>query len=736
MSPRPTHTQLEDLVERFLDRREREPGLTPEAFAAEHAAVGPGLLAALHASLAVLATLDQAADPLPERIGPFRVIRELGRGGMGVVYEVERDGVRHALKRLGVTGLLQPHAQQRFQREARALLRLRHPGVVAVHEVGAADGLPFLVMDLVSGRSLEDLGPMPWRRAAELCRDIGRALQAVHDAGLCHRDLKPQNVLLRPDDSPVIVDFGLVHDAGDTTLTGTGDLLGTPRYLAPEQAAGQPTDTRTDVYALGLILAELLTGAPARAGTERSALLAAAAAGAVPSLRGVPQALRRVVRTATALRPRWRYGSAAELVADLERVLVGEPVRAQPPGPLRRGVDLLGRRPRLATALAAALVAVVAGGAWLALEAGAAARRARADAHFEGAVFAWCQGSPQEVAPALAATLAEDPSHAGAAVLAALQEGRTPTAAAASTRPSPAGVTAYLQQEWSTATAALRETVQTDPSCPLLRILLARAAEQGGSAADAESELAAATRLLPDSAALAWELGALRYRGRRFQDAAVEFERGATLRPDAPWLRYWLARCCLQFDAERGLLAIDAALAMPAPAGPALDQKARLLRAALLDKLGRSGDAIVILQALADETPDDPDVCYSLAYALDRQLRVREARPYYEKVLERQPAHTNAALCLVWLLTTAAEEDLRDLDQAEQLLVAQLERTGGRSEAVLQMTREFGLRSGRIAALLAALERLMESPATTSHLRGTLEHTRNYLRNGAPREGR
>ena len=309
---------LEALVEAFLDRLDDDPELSPETFAAEHPNAGPQLLASLRSTIDVMTALGDGVEPLPERIGPHTVIGELGRGGMGVVYEIEHGGQRRALKRLGVTALLQPNAQQRFGREANALRRLAVDGVVAVHEVGMADGLPFLVMDLVDGPSLEGAGPLPWRRATELCRDLGNALAAIHDAGLCHRDLKPQNVILGNDGKPVIVDFGLVHDDTNATLTGTGDLVGTPRYLAPEQAAGQPTDARTDVHALGLLFAELLTGQPVRRGTNRSAVLTEAVAGRPAELGSIEHvtALRRVVQTATALRPRWRYPTARAMVAE------------------------------------------------------------------------------------------------------------------------------------------------------------------------------------------------------------------------------------------------------------------------------------------------------------------------------------------------------------------------------------------------------------------------------------
>ncbi len=733
--------ELEALVEQFLDRREQEPELTPEQFAAEHPEVGPALLGALHSTLEVMATLGDEAEELPESIGTFAVVREIGRGGMGVVYEVERDGERRALKRLGVAALMQRHAQQRFQREARSLMRLRHPGVVTVHEVGAADGLPFLVMDLVEGQSLAGMGPLVWRRAVELCRDLGRGLAAVHEAGMCHRDLKPQNVLVGGDGQPVLVDFGLVHDAADVTLTGTGDLLGTPRYLAPEQAAGQPTDTRTDVYALGLILAELVTGHPVREGTDRSTVLAAAASSKPPDLSGVanvPADLVRVVRMATERRPEWRYPTALAMVDDLDRLLSGDSVRARPPGLFVRGTEVLRRRPRSVMGWSATVLVVgLVGGLWLRAEL-LAGRAGQAQAHFEDAVLAWCEQDEVAAQLAIDATLAAAPEHEGALALLHIRGIGVASWGPSSPRIDALrdGLAARSEARWPDAVVAFGAAATAKLTCPLSRILLSSAQEQVGNLAEAERELTTAAELMPTSAALAHSLGSVQSRRRDVRAAAGSYRRAVELRPGSFSLRYRLARAYYGFDPEAALREIVAALALLEPDRDRELRSGKQLQASALDLLGRTEEALVILRRLAEANPKDVKACFNLAYALDRQLLVREAKEWYEKALTIEPANQSAALCLVWLLATADQTELRDPDRAERMLVEVLERDRGQSKKVLLMVRDFGFRTGRIDRLVAIMTELMERPGISQHARAALEHTRNNVRSGAPKTGR
>jgi transposase InsO family protein len=266
-----------------------------------------------------------------QRIGSYTVVRPLGRGGMGAVFEVHEPatGRRLALK------LLTPsahgaRAQRRFLREAQALARVRHPGVVVIHEVGESPHGPFLVMDLVEGETLTEANPLPEERAAEVTAALAEAVEALHSVGLLHRDLKPDNVMLRRDTgAPVLLDFGLVLVEDDDRLTRTGQTLGTPFAMSPEQAAGVKELTEAvDVYGLGLVLYMALTGRPP---FEREGLMeqAVAICREEPEWPSVDPGLLAVLRKAMAKSPEDRHGSAAELRRDLERFLAGDAPRVR-----------------------------------------------------------------------------------------------------------------------------------------------------------------------------------------------------------------------------------------------------------------------------------------------------------------------------------------------------------------------------------------------------------------------
>jgi tetratricopeptide (TPR) repeat protein len=354
--------RVEALVARFLLEREREPALEPRAFVARQPQAPGDLLAALEDALATAALLAGPAV-LPPAFGPYRVIRPLGRGACASVFEVGRDGRRHALK---VFDRIDAFAsgRERLAREVETLRRLQHPGIVAIDELFEADGVPCLRMELVDGPTLDARLGTAWAPddAARLLHQIADALAVAHARGICHRDVKPQNVALRAGGAPVLLDFGLGTADDLSSLTMTGAVLGTPRYMAPEQAQGRGGDARSDVFALGLIFAEMLTGRPSRPGDSRDEVLAAAAAGRPPELHGarIPPSLRRILRAATEARADWRYPDAGALAADLARHLAGEPVRGAGPGPVVRGLVRLARpRALLATATLVLSVAAV-----------------------------------------------------------------------------------------------------------------------------------------------------------------------------------------------------------------------------------------------------------------------------------------------------------------------------------------------------------------------------------------
>jgi WD40 repeat protein/predicted Ser/Thr protein kinase len=219
--------------------------------------------------------VGEAPQPLPEQVGPYRVVRRLGGGGMGSVYLAQDTRLDRpvALKVPRLSGL-GPGAAERFRREGRAAAALRHPNICPVFDVGEVGGTPFLAMAYLDGQTLAErvkAGRLPAAEAATLARKLARALAVAHKAGVIHRDLKPANIMVGPDGEPVVMDFGLARlgDGEADRLTGTGDVLGTPAYMAPEQVdrTAGPVGPATDVYGLGAVLYELLTGRPPFTGT-------------------------------------------------------------------------------------------------------------------------------------------------------------------------------------------------------------------------------------------------------------------------------------------------------------------------------------------------------------------------------------------------------------------------------------------------------------------------------------
>jgi len=212
----------------------------------------------------VVARAGRASMTTVERVlgGRYQLEQLIASGGMGAVWRARDQRLDRAVavKELTVSGLSLPMAIPRFDREARAVARLAHPNIVALHDVGIDDGRPFLVMELVDGRSVAELleeGPLPPASAVAIAAQTCDGLGAAHAAGVIHRDIKPANLLLTDTGVVKICDFGIarLHDtAGDTTLSGVAPPLGSYKYLAPEQATGAPTDARTDLYALGCTL--------------------------------------------------------------------------------------------------------------------------------------------------------------------------------------------------------------------------------------------------------------------------------------------------------------------------------------------------------------------------------------------------------------------------------------------------------------------------------------------------
>jgi eukaryotic-like serine/threonine-protein kinase len=422
--------RLRAAVQEYL--RELESGRRPDRH--EFAARFPGLEEAM---LPYLDALDMvraaapllhsssgervepaAAEPIPaEPLGDFRIVRTIGRGGMGVVYEaVQRSlGRRVALKVLPFAAALDAKQLQRFQNEAQAAAQLHHPNIVPVYFVGCERGVHFYAMQLIQGQNLaallEDLksheasrgpaanppvfGPAPapahpgadtcaavaadlstqrsershafFRSVAPLIEQAATALDYAHGLGIVHRDVKPANLLLDGRGNVWITDFGLAQFHADAGLTQSGDLLGTLRYMSPEQAGGQRAlmDHRTDVYSLGATLYELLTLRPIFDGADRHLLLHQILQEEPRPPRSIdrsiPPELETIVLKAVAKAPAERYASAREMADDLQRFREDRPIRARRPSLAEKATKWARRhRPVVASALAALLLTLAA----------------------------------------------------------------------------------------------------------------------------------------------------------------------------------------------------------------------------------------------------------------------------------------------------------------------------------------------------------------------------------------
>jgi serine/threonine-protein kinase len=271
------------------------------------------------------------ADLAGRQVGPYRLLREIGSGGMGTVYEAEdvRLGRRVAVKILPSEVSRDPRAKERFLREARAASAVDHPNLCTVHDVGESGeggGRLYIVLSFYEGETLRERlrrGPLPAEEARGIAIQIARGLARAHEAGIIHRDLKPANVMLTRRGEVKILDFGIARLEGDeASLTRTGALWGTPVYMSPEQARGAPVDRRTDVWSLGVLLYEMVAGRRPFGGEDVQAVLSAiliAEPEPLERLRpDVPPDLAQVAARALAKAPAERYASAADLLADLE----------------------------------------------------------------------------------------------------------------------------------------------------------------------------------------------------------------------------------------------------------------------------------------------------------------------------------------------------------------------------------------------------------------------------------
>jgi hypothetical protein len=304
--------------------------------------------------------------PLPGRIGDYEVLGELGRGGMAVVYKAWQVRLKRtiALKMLLGSRLADPQFRARFRSEGELLARLQHPNIVQIFDVGEHDGQPYLALEYVDGGSLStrlEGRPQLPVRAAQWTETLARAVHHAHQQGLIHRDLKPANVLVTHDGALKVTDFGLAKlREGAPRHTASGMIVGTPEFMAPEQAKNQGVGPAVDIYALGAMLYAMLTGRPPlQAPTPMQTLVQITRQEPLPPRRlqpEVPRDLETICLKCLKKDPGQRYASALELADDLKRFLEGAPIRARPGGPIERLWKWAKRHRALVAAAAACLL--------------------------------------------------------------------------------------------------------------------------------------------------------------------------------------------------------------------------------------------------------------------------------------------------------------------------------------------------------------------------------------------
>ncbi|HXV42471.1 MAG TPA: serine/threonine-protein kinase, partial [Anaerolineae bacterium] len=265
-----------------------------------------------------------AEELLGQTIGPYQIEAILGSGGMAVVYRARHiQGEIVALKVLFPPPGAAQEIGARFEREAQTAARLRHPAIARVLEAGQANGRAFMAMALIEGQTLADrlahAGPLDEATAADIAWQIADALDYAHRQGIIHRDVKPSNILLAADGRALLTDFGVALALDDQTLTRTGHTVGTPAYMAPEQASGDPVDGRADLYALGVVLYQMVTGrTPFRGNTPQ--VLHAHVYDPPPapsSVAKVSPALEALILRALAKEPGQRFQSGAAMAQAL-----------------------------------------------------------------------------------------------------------------------------------------------------------------------------------------------------------------------------------------------------------------------------------------------------------------------------------------------------------------------------------------------------------------------------------
>ena len=316
---------------------------------------------------------SRRSAPLPRSLGDYELLEEIARGGMGVVFRARQKSLDRivALKLVIGGPVASAAALQRFQAEAQTAAGLQHPNIVAIHEVGEHEGQAYFSMDYIEGRDLAQVlrdGPLPPRQAAGYVKAIAEAIEYAHQRGVLHRDLKPSNVLIDPFDRPRITDFGLAKRlSGDSELTVSGQVLGSPNFMAPEQAQGASDELGpwSDVYSIGALLYHLITGRPPFQAATLTEVLRQVVANAPAAPRllnaSLPIDVETICLKCLEKEPGRRYPTAQALADELGRFLGGKPILARPIGPVGKTWRWCRRKPQAASLAGVAVLAIVLG---------------------------------------------------------------------------------------------------------------------------------------------------------------------------------------------------------------------------------------------------------------------------------------------------------------------------------------------------------------------------------------
>src|SRR5437016_5718009 len=341
--------------------------MPPDAPVAARDDGGPAANVEANAAAAPHSKKAARAVELLGELGDYELLEEIGRGGQGVVFRARQKSLNRtvALKVISLGQWASKAHLKRFRLEAEAAASLEHPGIVPIHEVGERDGQCYFSMKLVEGGQLDEVvrrEPMPIRQSAELIAKVARTVHYAHEHGILHRDIKPGNILLDKNGEPHLTDFGLARLVEtESTVTGTLELLGTPSYMAPQQAAGGTTKVSkaTDVYGLGAVLYQLLTGNPPFAGGttyETIRLLLNTEPRKPRALNPkIDRELSTICLKCLEKDPQRRYLAAAGLAEDLKRWLKHEPIHAKPSGFFTHSRKWVRRNPAIAAVIALSL---------------------------------------------------------------------------------------------------------------------------------------------------------------------------------------------------------------------------------------------------------------------------------------------------------------------------------------------------------------------------------------------